>query len=156
MADIHLSQQEAETLLQIDKVYDGNPNRDYPNPGEKLALECVSTDGADRFSIDVFRGAICLTKATHNLRVRKAIPLLRLDLDGRPHRNPDGSKVGRTHLHVYREGYGDAWAHELPVTVLDALPPFELTDYRDLAGALDYFLQYCRISSRPTFNRVLL
>ena len=156
MADIHLPQQEADTLLQVEKVYEGDPNRDYPNPGEKLVLESVSVDGADRFHVDVFRGAICLTKATHNLRVRKAIPLLRLDLDGRPHRNPDGQDVGRTHLHVYREGYGDAWAYALPGPVPEPLPPFELTDYSDLGGALDYFLVYCRITSRPTLNRVLL
>jgi|GEM_PF-5400341 len=40
----------------------------------------------------------------------------------------------------------------LPAT----LPPFELIDYSDLVGALDYFLVYCRITSRPTLNRVLL
>jgi hypothetical protein len=156
MADIELSQEEADKLLRAEKVYEGDPNRDYPNPGEKLVLECVSTDGVDRFHVDVFRGAICLTKATHNLRVRTTISLLRLDLDGRPHRNPDGQDVGRTHLHVYREGYGDAWAYELPGPVPDALSPFELADYSDLVGALDYFLDYCRITARPTLNRVLL
>jgi hypothetical protein len=40
--------------------------------------------------LDVTRAEIKLTKATYQNRARAAIILLRLDLDGPPHRNPDG------------------------------------------------------------------
>ena len=33
-------------------------------------------------------------------------------------RNPDGTTVGVPHLHVYREGYGDRFAYEVPPDML--------------------------------------
>jgi hypothetical protein len=92
----------------------------------------------------VYRGRIVLQKATHNLRVRTAIPLLRLDLNAAPHRNPDGEKVGRTHLHVYREGYGDAWAYEVPDDAFG--------DLDDLVRTLNDFMTYCNITQQPAIN----
>ena len=43
--------------------------------------------------------------------------LARLDFAS-PHRNPDGTAVGVPHLHVYREGYGDKFAYEVPPGML--------------------------------------
>jgi hypothetical protein len=60
--------------------------------------------------LDLARGQIKLTKATYQNRARQAIVLMRLDLDGPPHRNPDDQEIPCPHLHFYREGYGDKWA----------------------------------------------
>ena len=43
--------------------------------------------------------------------------LLRLEVDGRPHTNPDGTKVECPHLHKYREGYDDKWAEPIAPNV---------------------------------------
>ena len=64
---------------------------------------------------DVTRAQIKLTKATYQNRARQAIILMRLDLDGPPHRNPDETEIPRPHLHIYREGFGDKWAIAEPV-----------------------------------------
>ena len=46
---------------------------------------------------------------------------MRLDIEGPPHRNPDGQEVPCPHLHIYREGYGDKWAVPAPAGIyLDA------------------------------------
>jgi hypothetical protein len=144
MAQVDIPQEEADDLIRMEKQYRGEPQRDYPGPGEKLQMECESPDGTEQFYLDVYRGRIALQKATHNLRVRTAIPLLRLDLNAAPHRNPDGEKVGRTHLHVYREGYGDAWAYEVPDDAFG--------DLDDLVRTLNDFMTYCNITQQPAIN----
>jgi hypothetical protein len=147
MANINIPQAEAEDLIDMEKLYTGKPQRSYPGPGENLQMKCESLDGAEMFHLDVYRGRIALTKATHNMRVRTAVPLLRLDLNAAPHRNPDGEKVGRTHLHVYREGYGDAWAYEVPQQ--------EFGDLTDLMRTLTDFMTYCNITQQPSINPYL-
>ena len=55
--------------------------------------------------------------------------LLRLDIDGPPHRNPDGEEIPCPHLHTYREGFGVKWAIPAPIhrypNTLDLLSTFE-------------------------------
>jgi len=70
--------------------------------------------------------------------------LLRLDVDGPPHQNPDGEEMPSPHLHVYREGYGDKWA--VPV-------PAEFTDTSDLVCTLRDFMKYCNVQECPSIQR---
>jgi len=144
MADAVIPQDEAEELIEIEKRYTGSDPVEYPGAGENLQMKCLSPDEAERFHLDVYRGRIELKKVCHNLRVRTAVPLLRLDLNGCPHRNPDGEKVEGTHLHVYKEGYGDAWAYEVPDE------PFRGLD--DLRRTLYDFMTYCNITQQPRVN----
>ena len=144
MADAVIPQDEAEELIEIEKQYTGSDPVEYPGAGENLQMKCLSPDESERFHLDVYRGSIALEKVCHNLRVRSAVPLLRLDLNSSPHRNPNGEKVGRTHLHVYREEYGDAWAYEVPDE------PFD--DLDDLRRTLYDFMSYCNITQQPRVN----
>ena len=55
-------------------------------------------DKRETVLLDVTRGPIKLTKATFQNRARQEVLLMRLDLDGPPHTNPDGRgipKLGR-------------------------------------------------------------
>ncbi|NQU21722.1 MAG: hypothetical protein HQ567_10595 [Candidatus Nealsonbacteria bacterium] len=70
--------------------------------------------------------------------------MLRLDVDGPPHQNPDGEEMPSPHLHVYREGYGDKWA--VPV-------PAEFTDTSDLVCTLRDFMKYCNVQECPSIQR---
>jgi hypothetical protein len=61
-----------------------------------IALQSRDREGAGfdtgcqvDFMLDVTRATIRLTKATYQNRARQAIILMRLDLDGPPHSNPD-------------------------------------------------------------------
>lgn len=144
MADPDIPQDEAEYLIALEKQYEGPDNVDYPGQGETLQMKCESPDGSERFHVDVYRGRIDLKKVNHNMRVRTAVPLLRLDINASPHKNPDKTKVGRTHLHVYREGYGDSWAYELPEG--------EFENLDDLVATLYDFLDYCHVTRQPTVN----
>lgn len=88
--------------------------------------------------------SISLTKYSHQNRVHKNIILVRLDVNGPTHRNPDEElSLSGDHLHVYREGFGDKYAYELSEDFLAIKDkPFEL---------LQKFLEYCNIEQ---FQRI--
>ena len=156
MAEPNIPQKEAIALIQMEKQHQGEQTHSFPQPGEKLKMECESPSSGERFNLDIFRGSIDLKKVNHNFRARTSIPLLRLDVNTAPHRNPDGEKVGRTHLHVYREGYGDAWAYDLSDDLPEGIPPLEIGDLTDLTRTVHDFMEYCNINNQPTINPVLL
>jgi hypothetical protein len=97
--------------------------------------------------LDVSRAEIKLTKATFQNRARQAIVLMRLDLDGSPHRNPDGTEVPCPHLHVYREGYGDKWAVPAPAD--------RYTNPLDLLSTFEAFMTQCNIRNPPDVQKSL-
>jgi hypothetical protein len=100
MADILLTQAEADALFAMDKVRTDNTQWKYPRAGEHLSVPLTSVDKRENFALDITRSSIKITKSTHQNRARQAIVLMRLDVDGRPHRNPDGVEIPCPHLHV--------------------------------------------------------
>src|SRR5689334_15268356 len=115
MADIDLTQDEADKLMAMEKRADDEKEWLFPAPGDGVAIPLISLDKRESFMLDVTRAQIKLTKATYQNRARATIILMRLDLDGPPHRNPDGEEIPCPHLHVYREGYGEKWAISAPL-----------------------------------------
>ena len=99
MADIDMSQAEADALIALDKHKVDNTAWTFPQPGDKIAVPLVSEDKRENFLLDVSRGGIVLSKATYQNRAHKAVVLMRLDLGGAPHRNPDGEEVHPRHEH---------------------------------------------------------
>ncbi len=114
MAEFSLTQIEADALIQMDKFRTDGAAWNFPYAGEKLAIPLTSADKRENFILDINRGRIKLTQATFQNRARQAIVLLRLDIDGPPHTNPDGAELACPHLHIYREGYGTKWAYPIP------------------------------------------
>src|SRR5438046_1727577 len=129
MADIDLTQDEADELMAMEKRAGDEREWLFPGPGDSITIPLTSLDKRENFMLDVTRGQIKLSKATYQNRARVAIILLRLDLDGPPHRNPDGIEIPCPHLHIYREGLGDKWAIPAPVArypdTLDLFSTFE-------------------------------
>jgi hypothetical protein len=80
-------------------------------------------------------------------RGRQVVVLVRLDLGGAPHRNPDGEDIPVPHLHVYREGFGDKWAV--------AVPADQFTATSDVWRTLDEFLRFCNVTQPPHIERGL-
>ena len=147
MADIDITQAEADALIEMEKRFVDPNDWTFPAGGQRLALELTSLDKRENFTLDVTRAQIKLTKATFQNRARQAIILIRLDLDGPPHRNPDGTEIPCPHLHTYREGFGDQWATRAPV---DRYP-----DTLDLFSTCESFMQHCNITGPSTMQRGL-
>lgn len=147
MADLNLTQAEADALIAMEKHRVNEDRSDFPMGGQSLALPLQSFDKREHFLLDLSRGRIDLLKVTMQNRARQVVVLVRLDLGGAPHRNPDDEDIPAPHLHVYREGYGDKWA--IPV------PAQRFAPTADLWTALEEFMRFCNITQPPHIERGL-
>lgn len=147
MSDINLTQSEADSLIAMEKHRASEDRSTFPMAGQSLILPLQSADKREQFVLDLSRGHIDLSKVKMQNRGRQVVVLVRLDLGGAPHRNPDDEEVSAPHLHVYREGYGDKWA--VPV------PADRFRDVSDVWKTLEDFLQFCNIAQPPYIERGL-
>lgn len=147
MAELDLTQDEADALIAMEKHRADDAILLFPGPGQRLCVPLVSPDKREAFLLDVARGQIKLTKATYQNRARQVIILMRLDLDGPPHRNPNDEEIPCPHLHVYREGFGDKWAVPAPAHIY--------TNTEDLFLTFEAFLRQCNVTRSPNFQRGL-
>ena len=142
-----LTQTEADALIAMTKTF-VSPVTISLRPGVNETHELVGADPRERFLLDLWRGTIRLSKYRFQTRGRQVIVLVRLDLNGAPHTNPDGNKIGGTHLHVYREGYEDRWASPVDYA--------EFINVRDVGQTFRDFCDYCRIENHLQFQVDLL
>ena len=141
---VALTQIEADALLAMPKRPTTADAYDFPAPGGNVSVPLVSHDGREEFLLDVWCGKIVLNKVRYQNRARGTIALARLELNGRPHTNPDGQVLDGNHLHRYREGYADKWA--------EPVPPSLFPNIGSLLSALDAFLRFCNIAPGPQFS----
>ncbi len=155
-----LTQSEADALINIPKIKKSDDIYEFPLPGEKLTIPIISLENQENFLIDVSRGRIRLTKCTYQERCQTIIILVRLDVDGPPHTNPEvvnvplsyfipynGKAINCPHLHLYVEDFGDKWA--IPT------PQDKFSDTTDLYKTLQDFFQYCNVIETPKIYRRL-
>lgn len=147
MADVELTQVEADTLIATPKVRADDNAWSYPGTGGSLIIPLTSEDRRENFLLDIARGRIELRKGKYQMRGHQIIVLVRLDFGGAPHRNPDGVDIPCPHLHVYREGFGDKWAYPVPT---DRFP-----NLADLWQTLFDFMGYCNVVDPPDIQRGL-
>ena len=147
MVDISLTQAEADALIAMEKHRVTDDRTDFPVGGESVVLPLQSADKREHFLLDLSRGRINLQKVKMQTRGRQVIVLVRLDLGGAPHRNPDGEEIPVPHLHVYREGYGDRWAIPVPTGQFSAAD--------DVWTTFEDFLRFCNITQPPYIDRGL-
>lgn len=138
--DIDLEQSEADRLFELPKRKVNDDMQVFPSLGGRLEVQLTSEDKKEDFLLDIYKGRIDLQKVTYQNRGRKVIILVRLDIAGSPHQNPDGDIIPCPHLHRYREGYGDKWAFP---------PPAVFTDINNLPQLLNEFMDYCSIVDKP-------
>jgi hypothetical protein len=135
-----LNQQQADDLIAVLKeLKSKNKKIPFPQPTNELRIEVESTTNKkDKFILDVNRkGQFNLLKCTFQTRYKSSIRLLRIDIEGPPHENPDGTMIDCPHIHIYREGYELKWAYPLS----DILKG----QNEDLLDILIEFLQYNNI-----------
>ena len=139
---------EARRLLNLRKI-DADPSKKYVVPGPEGGSILVDLTAEDkhepeRFVFHINKRRIVLT-STYQTRTKSGMVLARLDFDA-GHRNPDGTKVGVPHLHLYVEGYGDSWA-------TDQIP--FLSDPSNQMAVIDDFLKYCNVVKPPKITCTL-
>ena len=147
MADINLTQPEADALIAMEKHRASEERSNFPMRGQSVVIPLQSPDRRELFLLDISRGNINLHKVKMQNRGRQVVVLVRLDLGGAPHRNPDDTEIAAPHLHIYREGYGDKWAI-----------PLAADRFRDAANVwftLEDFLRFCNVTQPPRIERGL-
>ena len=147
MADINLSQAEADALIALEKLCVNDEHYDFPSVGKSLIIPLQSRDKREQFLLDIGTSRIDLYKGRYQSQARQVVVLARLDFGGAPHRNPDGEEIECPHLPLYREGYGDKWAIEVPKE--------HFADTSDLMQTLEDFMDYCNIIEPPHIERGL-
>jgi hypothetical protein len=147
VAEINLTQAEADALIAMEKHRANDERCDFPMGGQSVVLPLQSPDRREHFLLDLSRGRIDLLKVKMQNRGRQVVVLVRLDLGGAPHRNPDDQEIASPHLHIYREGYGDKWA--VPV------PEEHFRNLADIWITLEDFLRFCNVTQPPQIERGL-
>ena len=145
MADMNLTQPEADALLAMEKHRIDDVVYDFPSMGGVLTIALQSPDRREQFLLDMRKGRVDLLKGTYQSRARSVVVLARLDFGGAAHRNPDDTEVACPHLHLYREGYGDKWAFPLPAERFAASG--------DQWNLFQEFMIYCNITRQPIIQR---
>jgi len=141
MAEIDITQQEADALIELPKIPLDDNNWDYPPLGGSISIPLTSKDKKENFMLDVSRGQIDLLRGKYQNRSRQVIVLVRLDFGGSPHRNPDGGEVPCPHIHIYREGFGDKWAYKLSSN--------DFHNIENLQETILDFMKFCNIVEFP-------
>jgi len=145
--DINLTQSEAEALIAMPKFKESDQVYNYPSLGGSISVPLISSDKRERFLLDISHGQINLSKVKYQNRARQVCILLRLELGGSPHTNPDGAVIPCPHIHIYRENYGDKWA--IPI------PKDHFTDTSDYWTVFQEFVNYCNIKVLPDIQKGL-
>jgi MoaA/NifB/PqqE/SkfB family radical SAM enzyme len=145
--DVNLTQAEANALIAMPKYKESNQVYNYPSLGGSMSVPLISSDKRERFLLDVSHGQINLSKVKYQNRARQICILLRLELGGSPHRNPDGTVVPCPHIHIYRENYSDKWAFPIPSD--------KFTDTSDYWHVFQEFVAYCNVVTLPDIQKGL-
>lgn len=149
-----LTQSEADALITMQKKKAIDDHYDFPSSREILTIPIISIDERESFLIDINRRGSKLTKCTYQERYQQMIILVRLDIDGPAHTNPEVSTIpapylasynGQTipcpHLHLYVEDFMDKWAIPAPTN--------EFSNMSDLYRTLYDFFNYCNVVEPP-------
>ncbi len=143
-----LTQAEADQFIQMAKHFVRPPASISIPPGLDDTFELAGPGDREKFHLDIWRGTIRLTKLKFQNRVQTMLVLVRLDVDGAPHTNPDGQRLIGTHLHLFREGYDDRWAYPVDAAAFTVLS--------DPGTTFQEFCAYCHIESPPPVQGVIV
>jgi len=145
MSNLLITKETANFLLAMEK-YKEQANDVYaPHKGEFISVPLVSADGQERFLFDYRKGKKS-TKITYLHRSGAIVKLARVDF-GVGHRNPDGTKVGSPHIHLYDEEHHDKIAYPLPADIFSKLD--------DPDEVLKEFIAFCNIKDLYFNNNLL-
>lgn len=149
-----MSQDLADYLIYANKrITDKTIN--FPIQNSVLHLSVTLVDDTKYlllFDIDR-KGRIHTYRCTFQTRYQEMFHLVRLDLNGRPHDNPDttpnnqvfipyiGKHLPCPHLHLYQHGFDDKWALPMPEDIF--------TNPSDLIQTFKDFSRYCTITEVP-------
>ena len=143
-----LTQTEADQFMQMVKHFVRPPATITIPPGADDTYELAGPNNRETFLLDVWRGTLRLSKLKYQNRVQTAVILVRLDVDGAPHTNPDGVRLSGRHLHLFKEGFDDKWAYPVNQAIFSMLS--------DPGTTFHEFCAFCKIEAPPPVQGVII
>lgn len=136
-----------EELMNLNKYFT-KKNIQLPTAGESESFDLAARETDDKFFLDADRrGRIELKIKLQTRYALTKLPLVRIDLNSPPHINPDGTKVSRNHIHIYKDSdYNTGnlpWAYELNTIDIFAKDDIQA----DFMQIFYHFCEYCRIET---------
>ena len=141
-----LTQVQADNLIQMSKHSKDKKIR-LPKVNENVKIELVDSSGSYSFDFDIDRRGKIELKSKFQNRYETSKVLVRLDINGPEHINPDGTKVGRNHIHIYKEEYADRWAYDTD--------KIEFGVYNSFQEYFDKFCEFCHIKVPSNIQTVI-
>jgi hypothetical protein len=143
-----LTQAEADQFMSMAKHFVRPPATITIPPGADDTYELAGPSNRETFLLDVWRGTLRLSKLKYQNRVQTAVILVRLDVDGAPHTNPDGERLSGTHIHLFKEGFDDKWAYPVDHMIFSMLS--------DSGTTFHNFCAFCKIEAPPPVQGVII
>ena len=135
--------------MEIKKRFN-NETINLPAHNQKANLDVSSLDNRESFIVDIDRNGKIELKSKIQERYNNNQILIRVEINGPPHTNPDGTTISRNHIHIYKEGYELSWAYELKDFSDDLF--IELKNFNNV---FTDFCSYCNIELNNNFQMVI-
>ena len=136
-----MTKEKAQELIQVMKRIIKVNEYSLPSIGETNSIPLQSESSTrDKFKVYVNRKSRIVEGKYTLLLHYPEEDLLRIDVNGRDHMNPDGTIVPCPHIHMRSKDTGpwDRWAFDLPAV---------FGDTEDCLTTLKDFLQYCHVNN---------
>lgn len=144
---ITLTSEEKETLYEEKHITTSSFT--FPSIGEFVQLSAVGKKTGTEYTIDINKKSLLISRSTLQNRMDTSIILVRLDIDTKPHRNPNGEKIGGTHIHIFdKQDSTGSWAFEVYDNRLKELfPLFNFTELSNIKNkpTEDVFISFCKL-----------
>lgn len=139
-----MTDNEFKALMTMQKHID-DAKIELPLIGETGKTITVFSDTtSDVFAIDSDRKSriSLIKKKLQKRHMNTQERLIRLEIDARPHTNPDGQVLSRNHIHIFKEGYGLSFAYDLE--------SFDNKLFKDLSSFEQVFYDFCEYCNIKT------
>lgn len=111
-----MTEELAEHLIKMLKKVVDNKDVIIPQLGDKTYVNIEPSkevDCSDKFLIQIFKSKRDLEKCSFSaMYLPTKEQLLRIDVGGAPHTNPDGTKISGNHMHIFVDGNEVRYAME--------------------------------------------
>lgn len=135
-----MTNKEFEEIIKLKKQF-SNGDISLPLISGYATYYVNAKDSLDKFILDVDRRSKYIEVSKHKVQSRdysSKLPLVRIDINAPHHMNPDGTIIGRNHIHYFREEYqGD----NLPFAC--EIDKFDMFDFKNYLDFSSLFLDFC-------------
>ncbi len=130
---------------------------DFPSTGEIKSLNAIGEQTKQAYILDLNFKSLIISRVTYQNRIPASTILLRLDIDNKRHRNPDGCIVSGNHIHIFdKNDHTGSWAFELSDERLKEI--FKGFDFQLLEDSLESkeatFELFCRLNNCIKFPQI--